>query len=124
MGEYVVEGTSEAGYVDGLIPSAVAHMSRGALGTRGHVEAELDAMAAAVRDFWSQEPDEVMRACSAYSARCTELYLHLHRIEAHERSFKQVRTQQVMPLLDELDRQWKNASRMLEVRKQDLEQMR
>jgi len=77
-----------------------------------------------VRDFWNMEPDQVMRLCAAYTARCTELYIKLHRIEGRERSYKQIRTQHVNPLMAELERQYTSASRMLEVRRQDLETLR
>lgn len=126
MGTYTVEGTEAGGHVAGadVVPIAVATLARRALGTRTDVEREIDAINDAIRDFWQQEPDEVMRACSAYSSRLTELYVQLHRVEGRDRVWRQVRTQQVVPTLDELDRQFKQHSRMVELRKQDLEQVR
>lgn len=124
MAEYTVEGTEGAGYVSGLVPKAVKALAESQLGSKTAVLAEIDAMLSAVRDFWQMEPDEVMREISAYTARCTELYVQLHRVEGVHREWRQVRTQQVVPLLDELDRQYKNASRMLEVRRQDLDAVR
>lgn len=121
---YVVEGTDDAGHVDDVVPEAAALMSKGALGSKPEVEAEIDAMLAAVRNFWQMEPDLVMRDCAAYSSRCTELYVHLHRVEGQFREWKQVRTQHVVPLLDELERQYKIASRLVEIRRQDLETLR
>lgn len=121
---FTMEGTRTAGYVDNLLPAAAVAMSRGALGSREQVEAEVDAILDAVRDFWRQEPDQVMRACAAYSARATELEVHLHRVETRDRTFRQVRTLQVQPLLAELDRQFKLASRLVELRRQDLEVLR
>lgn len=122
--KYKVEGTDEGGHVADVIPLQVVQMARGELGSPREIAAEIDDMADAIRDFWQMEPDQVMRACSAYTARCSELYIKLHRIEGRERAYKQIRTQHVNTLLDELDRQHKIASRMLEVRRQDLEQQK
>lgn len=125
MGQvFVVDGTEVGGYVDQLVPAAVAQLARGALGTREQVQAEIDVMLAAVRDFWQLPPDQVMLSCAAYCARVTELEVQLHRIEAVDRTYKQVRTMQIHPLLEELDRQFKIASRLVEVRRQDLETSR
>jgi hypothetical protein len=94
------------------------------LGTKEEVEAELNAMMRAIRLFFELEPDAVMRIGAAYSARLTEIYVHLHRVEGRVREWRQVRTQQVIPILTELDRQFKRASRELEIRRQDLDQLR
>lgn len=118
-----VTGTTEAGFVDDLIPETAQQLSWGALESREAVEAEVDLMLAAIRRFWAQEPDQRMRAITAMSARCTELCVHLHRLEGR-REWRQVRTQQVERLLTELDRQFKVASREIEVRRQDLEMTR
>lgn len=123
MAQYTAEGTTEAGYIDDLVPEVVEEMAWGALVSREHVEAEIDMMLRAVRGFWDMEPDQVMRMTSAMSARCTELGVHLHRLEG-KREWKQIRTMQTERLLTELDRQFKVASRMLEVRRQDIETSR
>lgn len=131
MGKYTVEGTSEGGFIplDGpeLDDVAVNYdhiLEEEQLPDKDVVEAEIDRMNRLVRSFWKMEPDEVMRASSALSARCTELYVNLHRVEGKDRAYRQVRTQHVVPLLDELDRQFKTHSRMVEIRKQDLEMLR
>ena len=123
MPEFAMEGTSSVGFVDDLVPEVAAELAWGALVSRQHVEDEIDLMLRAVRGFWDMEPDQVMRMCAAMSARCTELGIHLHRLEGR-REWKQIRTLQVERLLNELDRQFKIASRMLEVRRQDLETSR
>lgn len=123
MSTFVVEGSSEAGYVSDLVPSVVEELAWGALISRQHVEDEIDTMLAAVRNFWELEPDQVMKMSSAMSARCTELCVHLHRLEG-KREWRQVRTQQVERLLAELDRQFKLHSRLVEMRRQDLEELR
>lgn len=121
--EYTSEGTTSVGFVDDLVPEVAAEFAWGVLVSRQAVEDEIDLMLRAVRGFWDMEPDQVMRMCAAMSARCTELAIHLHRLEG-KREWKQIRTLQVERLLSELDRQFKIASRMLEVRRQDLETSR
>ena len=123
MPEFEVEGSQEDGFVDQLVPEVAQQLSWGALISREHVESEIDTMLTTIRSFWRREPDEVMQLISAMSARCTELAVHLHRLEGI-RQWRQIRTQQVERLLAEMDRQWKTASRLIEVRRQDLEQLR
>jgi hypothetical protein len=118
---FVVEGTEEAGYVGATVPEVVASISRASLGSRQEVEREIDEMLTVVRNFWRLEPDMVMKQVAAYSARCTELFVHLQRIEGKDRTYSKIRTMQVNPLLDELDRQFRLASRLVEVRRQDLD---
>jgi hypothetical protein len=118
-----VTGTDEAGFVADLIPEVAAQLSWGALESREAVEHEIDTMLTALRGFWSLEPDQRMRMTSAMSARCTEMSIHLHRLEGR-REWRQLRTMQVERLLTELDRQFKVASREIEVRRQDLDMTR
>lgn len=96
----------------------------GSLGTRQDIESEIDSIAAAVRTFDVKQPDQVMRECAAYSARLTELTVLLHRVESKDRQYTRVRTQQVEKFLAELDRQFKIASRLVEVARQDLDLLR
>ena len=119
----VAAGSAEEGYVSDLVPEVVEQFAWGELVSRQHVEDEIDLMLRAVRGFWDMEPDQVMQMTSALSSRCTELAIHLHRLEG-KREWRQVRTQQVERLIAELDRQFKIASRLLEVRRQDIETSR
>lgn len=96
----------------------------GYLGTREQIECELDAIAARIRSFHTMQPDTVMRMCAAYSARLTELEVLLHRVETKDRTYRQVRTMQVDRFLSELDRQFKVASRLVEVQRQDIDMLR
>lgn len=127
MAEYTVEesaaGAAEEGFLDNLVPAVAEQLAWGALVSRQHVEDEIDMMLRALRGFWDMQPDQVMAMSSAMSARCTELAIHLHRLEG-KREWRQIRTQQVERLLAELDRQFKIASRLVEVRRQDLETSR
>ena len=119
MVQLEVEGSREAGYVDDLVPEVAAEMAWGILVSRQAVEDELDMMARALRGFWEMEPDQVFRMSSAMSARLTEMAMHLHRLEGR-REWKQIRTMQAERLLDEVDRQFKLHSRIVEMRSQDL----
>jgi len=103
--------------IDALAPA-------GHLGDRVEIEKELDLIAAAIRMFYRKQPDQVMRECAGYSARLTEMAVLLHRVEAGNRQYTRIRTQQVERFLAELDRQFKTASRLVEVQRQDLELMR
>jgi len=93
----------------------------GHLGTREDIQDELDGIAAAIRQFHIKHPDQVMRECSAYGARLTELTVLLHRVESSDRQYTRVRTQQVDRFITEIDRQFKTASRLVEIHRQDLE---
>lgn len=93
----------------------------GHLGTRDEIEKELDLIAAAIRAFWRKQPDQVMRESAGYTARLTELAVLLHRVEAGNRQYTRIRTQQVERFIAECDRQFKVASRLVEVMRQDLE---
>lgn len=92
----------------------------GHLGPREEIEKELDLIAAVIRTFHRKPADLVMRECSAYSARLTEMAVLLHRVEASNRQYTRIRTQQVERFLTELDRQFKTASRLIEVNRQDI----
>lgn len=108
----------------GMAPQpGMAYLANG-LGTRADIERELDGIALAVRAFALKQPDQIMRECAAYSARLTELTVLLHRHESSDRQYLRVRTQQVEKYLQELDRQFKIASRLVEVMRQDLELMK
>lgn len=115
----VVEGTQSEGYVVDLVPELAQELSWASLVSREVVEEEIDLILRAVREFWNQEPDQVMRSISLLSSRCTEMEVHLHRLEG-KREWKQLRTMQVQKILLELDRQFKISSRMVEIRKQDM----
>lgn len=120
-----VEGTADSGYIpdaDGvdIVPEVMAALAIEALGDPEKVRAELDMMYRLVRNFWQMEPDQVMRAVSGFSARCAEMHKDMIRAEGRERVWKTIRTQDVDKLHLELERQFKIASRALEMRRQDL----
>lgn len=120
---FIVEATA-AGVAYASTPEVAALAAAGTLGSRAQIEGELDGILVVIRDFWTMEPDQVMAHCAAMTARLTELEVLLHRVEARDRSYKQIRTMQVQKLVDELERQFKIASRLVEVRRQDIESLR
>jgi hypothetical protein len=96
----------------------------GFLGTREQIEAELDMIASSIRTFHRLQPDQVLKYCAGYTARLTELTVLLHRVESSNRQYTRLRTMQVQKYVEELERQWKTASRMVEIMRQDLEMAR
>jgi hypothetical protein len=110
--------------IGGYMNPADALSPPGYLGTRDEIEKELDLIAAAIRVFHRKQPDQVMRECSGYTARLTEMAVLLHRVEASSRHYTRIRTQQVERFIAELDRQFKTASRLLEVQKLDFATIR
>lgn len=122
-GGFVVEATAAA-VAYATTPEGPALAAAGALGDREQVEAELDSILLTIREFWAQEPDMVMSHVAAISSRLTELEVLLHRVESRDRRYKQIRTMQVQKILDECDRQFKIASRLVEVRRQDIDNLR
>lgn len=111
-------------YISDLVPDIAAELAEGELIDKKHVEDEIDLILRTLREMWNMEPDQVMRMSSALSSRATELSVHLHRAEnakgAGRLQWKQIRTLQLGPVLAELDRQFRVASRIVEIRRQDL----
>lgn len=118
-----VSGDEEGGFVDAMVPEVAAKLAWGALGSRAKVESEIDLMLDTLRSFWRREPDERLQLLSAMTSRSTQLAIHLHRLEGI-REWRMIRTQQIERLLAECDRQWKTASREIEVRRLDQELMK
>lgn len=121
-GVFVMHATRQA-VAFASMPEQVALAAAGTLGSREDIELELDGILVLIRDFWSLQPDQVMAQCAAYMARLTELEVLLHRVEARDRRYKQIRTMQVQKILGALEDQFKIASRLVEVRRQDLSTM-
>jgi len=100
-----------------------AHLGIGLPGVEEIVD-ELMGIVDSVRSFHVMQPDMVMQMSSAYSARLTELAMRLQRVEGANRRYTSLRTQQVQRLQDEIDRQFKIASRLVEIARQDLDTTR
>jgi len=108
--------------LDALHDASFAQLNpTGYLGDRDQIQTELDSIASRVRMFHLLQPDMVMREAGAYSARLTELEVLLHRVESLDRQYTRVRTMQVDKWKEELVQQFRIASRLLEVQRQDIE---
>lgn len=76
-----------------------------------------------MKEFFTQEPDEVMRLCSGYHARLGEIrmYVQRHEDQGNLRPLKQFRINEVEPALKDLKHQYDIASRLLTQRTLDWE---
>lgn len=85
------------------------------------IEQEIDEILDKIGEFDLDVPDFVMRDCLAYMARCTELHMHLVRAEGRDRRAKFIRTMQLEKVMELLQNYFRGASRMIEVRRQEIE---
>lgn len=83
------------------------------------VRQEIDDAYADMKTFHNLEPDECMRLSGGHSARLSEIRVRIQRVEDYKREWKAVRTREIEPTLEELERQWRNASRLHSVRELD-----
>jgi len=83
------------------------------------VRQEIDDAFADMREFYTKEPDEVIRLCSGHSARLSELRVRIQRVEDMRREWRNVRTREIEPALEELERQYASASRLHSIRELD-----
>jgi len=91
------------------------------VGSHAELLLELAGIKAAIRTWHDKQPDEVIREASAYSARLTEVWTELRILESYDRQYTQLRTMQVTPVLDEIDRQYKFAQSRIAMSRQDLD---
>lgn len=94
------------------------------VGTVPELLLELAGVKAAIRTWFDKQPDEVIREASAYSARLTEVWTELRLLEVSgERSYTQMRTMQVGPVIEEIDRQFKFAQSRITMQRLDVEML-
>lgn len=67
------------------------------------------------------QPDEVMTTCMAFMGRCTEIWLQLVRAEKADRRAKSFRTMQLQKVMDLIEFEFRGASRLIEVARQEVE---
>lgn len=94
------------------------------VGSRAQILLELAGIKAAIRTWYDKQPDEVVREASAYSARLTEVWTELRLLEQYDRQYVQIRTMQVDPVLQEVDRQYKFAQSRIAMARQDIDLIR
>lgn len=90
------------------------------LGSIKTVREEIDDVLADMRVFHKSEPDQVMGAVSAHSARLVEIVVQIQRIEAMRREWRPIR-EEAERVLAELKNQFQIASRSLAMRQMDWE---
>lgn len=91
------------------------------VGSHAELLLEMAGVKAAIRTWYDKQPDEVIREASAYSARLTEIWTELRILESYDRQYTQLRTMQVTPVLDEIDRQYRFAQSRIAMSRQDLD---
>lgn len=88
-------------------------------GSIDSIRVEINDAYADMQSFLQREPDEIMRITSGHSARLSELRVMCMRIEDWYRPARDLRTRELEPTLEELEKQWRNASRLHSVRELD-----
>lgn len=69
--------------------------------------------------FHSLEPDEIMRLAAGHSARLSYIRVRVMRIEDFQRQWKDIRTRELEPALEQLREQWAHGSRLHSTREFD-----
>lgn len=129
MPKSTMVGTEEQGYVkdEPFSPELLAALANdiAPMGTtvdsRAQVLLELQGIKAAIRTWYDKQPDQVIREASAYSARLTEMWTELRLLEVNDRQWTQLRTMQVQPVLDEIDRQYRFSQSRIAMMRQDID---
>lgn len=94
------------------------------VGTVPELLLELAGVKAAIRTWFDKQPDEAVREASAYSARLTEIWTELRLLEVSgDRSYTQMRTMQVGPVIEEIDRQFKYMQSRITMQRIDVEML-
>lgn len=127
-----VEATKEGGFlsavpIDRDLLSALANDMaplRTGVDNKAELLLELAGIKAAIRTWYDKQPDQVLREASAYSARLTEMWTELRLLERDDRQFTQMRTMQVQPVLDEIDRQYRFNQSRIAIARQDIDLIR
>lgn len=94
------------------------------VGSVTKIREEINVILEHIQEFINMEPDEIMRFCSGYSARLTELRIKIQRLEDFAPVLRSLRTREVDALIDELKNQYNIASRLESVRALDWEMQR
>lgn len=133
MPKATVQGTKEGGFISAtepvdpeLLAALATDMAplRTGVDSRAAVLSELRDIKVAIRTWYRKQPDQILREASAYSARLTEMWTELQLLEPEDRHWTRLRTQQVQPVLDEVDRQYKFAQSRIALARQDIDVLR
>lgn len=80
---------------------------------------EVDDALEDIQKFHQMDPDEIMRRIIGHSARLSAIRVWVMRIEDYQREWKDVRTRDLEPTLDQLGFQYDIASRLHTIREYD-----
>lgn len=83
------------------------------------VRVEVDDAYKDMQLFHQMEPDEIMRRSGGHSARLSYLRVCCMRVEDFKREWRDIRTRELEPTLDQLEHQFSIASRLHSVREYD-----
>lgn len=72
-----------------------------------------------IETFVNREPDEIMRLAAGHAGRLSFIRVRVMRIEDYKHQWKDVRTRELEPCLEQLDKQWAHGSRLHSVREFD-----
>lgn len=95
--------------------SAVANLANPSM------EEEVSAMVRALNELDGVTPDIYIETCMSYMARCTEMLIHVRKLEGKQRQYKVFRITQLEPLMELIEFLFKGSSRLVEVRRQEIE---
>lgn len=85
------------------------------------LEDEIVEMVSNIKNLDFSQADVVMAMCMGYMARCTEVWLQLLRIEGQHRKAKTFRVMHLQKVMDLIEFEYKAASRLIEVRRQEID---
>lgn len=83
------------------------------------VRQEIDDAFEDMKTFHQLEPDQIMRLAGGQSARLSEIRVRIQRIEDFKREWRNIRTRELEPAIEELANQFTIASRLHSVRELD-----
>lgn len=88
-------------------------------GSIDSIRVEIDDAFKDMATFLQREPDEIMRMASGHSARLSWVRVQCLRIEDWYRPARDLRTRELEPCIEELQKQWAHGSRLHSVRELD-----
>jgi hypothetical protein len=85
------------------------------------LEGEVENMVSTLSSISGEQPDVIIRTCMGYMGRCTEIWLQLLRIEGTQRRAKTFRVMQLQKAMDLIEFEFRGASRLIEVARQEVD---
>ncbi len=102
--------------------TSIKHVDRPLVAFEGNnLYVEVETMVITIQSVIDLQPDVIMSTCMALMARCTEIWIQLLRVEGQDRRAKTFRTMSLQKVMDLIDFEFKGASRLIEVARQEVE---